>query len=224
MTTRQNWNSSEYVSTGTASSQWRRPEAPPPDWRGTNRLPYTGSATDSIPHISTKSNRKPPPDCHPGAAGAKDPDDQSRPLCACIVPQKRRGRKRKGAAYGEKISGGSRTIRKKTVTRKGTDYTYWKARYSCGFDPGTGKQIQRSITGKTQKEVAEKLREATAAIDAGTYTAPSKMTLGEWLDIWAADYLGGVKPSTVTAYALNIRRYIRPALGAVKLDTLNAHG
>lgn len=29
----------------------------------------------------------------------------------------------------------------------------WKARYTLGIDPGTGKQIQKSVYGKTQKEV-----------------------------------------------------------------------
>ena len=48
---------------------------------------------------------------------------------------------------------GSGTIRKKTVTRNGKEYTYWEARVTTGRDPGTGKQIQRSFTGKTQKEV-----------------------------------------------------------------------
>lgn len=118
---------------------------------------------------------------------------------------------------------GTGTIRKKTVTRAGREYTYWEARYTEGTDPGTGKQIQRSITGKTQKEVALKLKAATAAIDAGTYTAPSKMTVGEWLDIWAEEYLGGVKASTAFLYSEQIRLYIKPALGSIKLEALNAH-
>lgn len=73
---------------------------------------------------------------------------------------------------------GTGTIRKKTVTHNGKEYTFWEARYTAGRDPGTGKQIQRSITGKTQKEVAQKLKAATAAIDAGTYHEPSKITVG----------------------------------------------
>ncbi|WP_352408753.1 site-specific integrase, partial [Lawsonibacter hominis] len=92
-----------------------------------------------------------------------------------------------------------------------------------GRDPGTGKQIQRSITGKTQKEVAQKLKAATASIDQGTYTAPSKMTVGDWLDIWSSDYLGGVKPYTLRSYTNQIRNHIKPALGAVKLEALDAH-
>ena len=72
----------------------------------------------------------------------------------------------------KKNAAGCGTIRKKTVTKNGKDYTYWEARYTMGYDPGTGKQIQKSITGKTQSEVAKKLKEATAALDAGTYIAP----------------------------------------------------
>lgn len=122
-----------------------------------------------------------------------------------------------------KAAQGAGTIRKKTVTRNGKSYTYWEARYSVGTDPGTGKQIQRSISGKTQKEVSTKLKAATAAIDAGTYIAPNKMSVGEWLDIWTKDYLGGVKPRTVESYTQQIETHIRPALGAIKLELLNAH-
>lgn len=123
----------------------------------------------------------------------------------------------------KKAVSGTGTIRKKTVTRNGKEYTYWEARYTEGVDPGTGKQTQRSISGKTQKEVAKKLKEAVAALDAGTYTAPGKMTVGEWLDIWTRDYLGGVKPFTVRSYTDQIKNHIKPALGAVKLEALNTH-
>ena len=37
----------------------------------------------------------------------------------------------------------------------------WEGRYTAGIDPGTGKQIQKSIYGKTQKEVRERLRKIT---------------------------------------------------------------
>lgn len=115
---------------------------------------------------------------------------------------------------------GTGTIRKKTVTRNGKKYEYWEARYTEGADPGTGKQVQRSITGKTQKEVAQKLKAATAAIDNGTYTAPSKQTLGQWLDVWIETYCGSVKPRTLEIYKTDIRVHIKPALGAVRLEAL----
>lgn len=122
-----------------------------------------------------------------------------------------------------KSAAGTGTIRKKTITRNGKEYSYWEARYTEGRDNGTGKQIQRSITGKTQKEVAKKLKAATASIDEGTYTAPSKMTVGQWLDIWTAEYLGGVKPSTVTSYKATVKTHLKPGLGAVRLESLTAH-
>lgn len=115
---------------------------------------------------------------------------------------------------------GAGSIRKKTVTRSGKEYTYWEARYTSGRDPGTGKQVQRSITGKTQREVSEKLRAITASIDTGTYSEPSKLTLGAWLDIWLNDYLGDVKPHTVASYSGHVKNHIKPALGAVKLEAL----
>lgn len=118
---------------------------------------------------------------------------------------------------------GGGTIRKKTVTRNGKQYTYWEARVTTGRDPGTGKQLQRSFTGKTQKEVREKMQAAAVAINQGTYTAPQRMTIGQWLDVWASDYLGAVKPSTVRNYRDNIRLHIKPALGAVKLSELYVH-
>ena len=97
------------------------------------------------------------------------------------------------------------------------------ARYTEGFDPGTGKQIQRSISGKTQKEVAQKLKAAIAALDTGTYIAPCKMTVGEWMDAWSKQYLGGVKESTVAAYNATIRTHIKPGIGAVRIDALDTN-
>lgn len=121
----------------------------------------------------------------------------------------------------KKNAAGTGSIRKKTITKNGKTYTFWEARYSAGFDPGTGKQIQRSISGKTQKEVAQKLKAVTASIDAGTYTAPSRMTVGQWLDIWSTDYLGSIKPRTVESYLCQIKNHIRPNLGAIRLEALD---
>ena len=122
-----------------------------------------------------------------------------------------------------KSASGMGNIRKKTRTVNGKTYTYYEARYTEGFDPGTGKQIQRSISGKTQKEVAQKLKAALAALDSGTYIAPCKMTVGEWMDIWSKQYLGGVKESTVAAYNATIRTHIKPGVGAIRLDALDTH-
>ena len=119
-----------------------------------------------------------------------------------------------------RAANGSGSIRKREVTRNGKPYTYWEGRITVDIDPITGKQVQRTITGKTQKEVAQKMREIAVEVDQKTYKAPCKLTLGEWLDIWKAEYTGDVKPSTAYLYGRNIDQYIIPYLGAVKLEKL----
>ena len=122
-----------------------------------------------------------------------------------------------------RAANGNGTIRKKTITKNGTEYTYWEARCTVRYDPGTGKQRQKSITGKTQKEVAQKLKQMSLDVDNGTYQEPSKMTVGEWLDIWLETYLGGVRPYTVLNYTQHVNNHIKPALGKIRLDKLNTH-
>ena len=99
----------------------------------------------------------------------------------------------------------------------------WEARFVTGHDPATGKPIRKSVYGKTQKEVRQKLAQAVAAVDNKAYREPCKMTLGEWLDIWADTYLEGVKPRTVKIYKDDIRLHIKPYLAAVKLGELDTH-
>ena len=120
----------------------------------------------------------------------------------------------------KKTANGGGSIRKKTVMKNGKEYIYWEARVTVGADPMTGKQRQRSITGKTQQEVAQKLRQLTAEIDNGTYREPSKMTVGEWLNTWQEQYLNDLKPLTKEMYATAVRIHLKPALGMKKLDAL----
>ena len=78
-------------------------------------------------------------------------------------------------ASSKRAAHGSGTIRKKTVTRNGQDYTYWEARITTGYDTGTGRQKQRSVTGKTQKEVREKLQALAVEVNSGTYRDPGRV-------------------------------------------------
>ena len=123
----------------------------------------------------------------------------------------------------KRTTSGMGSIRKVTKLVKGKEYTYYEARYTEGFDPRTGKQIQRSISDKSKKVVAQKLKAALAAIDAGTYKAPCKMTVAQWLDIWVAEYLNSVKPLTKHNYNKQVQKHLKPALGAARLETLDTH-
>jgi len=99
----------------------------------------------------------------------------------------------------------------------------WEARYTTGRDPGTGKQVQKSVYGATQKEVLKRLQQVQTDMERGVFLEPSRMTVGQWLDVWQAEYLGGVKPNTAYDYGQIIKNHIVPALGAVKLQQLKPH-
>ena len=96
----------------------------------------------------------------------------------------------------------------------------WEARYTVGRDPGTGKQVQRSVYGATQQEVRKKLAQLTAALDNGDYFQPANMTLARWVEIWLQEYTSDKKYLTVKHYTAQCKAHIVPGLGAVKLAEL----
>ena len=115
------------------------------------------------------------------------------------------------------------SIRKRTQVKSGKTYTYYEGRCTVGFDPLTGKQIQKTITGKTEREVQQKLSKMRVDVDEGTYIEPSKQTLGEWLDMWLETYVAGsVKPYTEDSYRAVCENHIKPLLGNIKLAALSA--
>ena len=126
-------------------------------------------------------------------------------------------------ASGRKSVAGMGSIRKKEKVINGKAYTYYEARYTVGIDPGTGKQIQKSISGKTQREVTRRLKEITTSIDTGTYLPSCKLTVGEWLNTWISEYTADWKPLTVCNYSKQIKKHLIPRLGAAKLEDLDTH-
>ena len=97
----------------------------------------------------------------------------------------------------------------------------WEARYTLGINPGTGKQIQRSVYGKTQKEVRQKLTAILAEQDNGTYMDIPRIKTADWLNTWVTEYIGNVKPATLKNYQDHVRLNIIPYIGAVTLSKLN---
>ena len=128
-----------------------------------------------------------------------------------------------GNMTGKKSAAGMGSIRKKEKVINGKTYTYYEARYTVGIDLGTGKQIQKSISGKTQREVAKKLKEITSSIDAGLYLPSCKLTVEEWLTTWTAEYATDWKPLTKRNYEKQVKKHLIPHLGAAKLEQLDTH-
>jgi len=108
---------------------------------------------------------------------------------------------------------GTGSIRKRSDGR-------WEGTCCIGYDTKTGKLLRKSVYGKTQKDVRMALATITAEVDKGDYTAPTNMTLSQWLDIWIDEYTLNLKPSTKAAYKQHIRVHIKPYLGRKQLTQL----
>ena len=99
----------------------------------------------------------------------------------------------------------------------------WEARYTVGRDPGTGKQIRKSVYGKTQQEVRKKLASVISDLDDGTYKEPTKMTVKQWFEIWLSEYTINLKPLTLKAYKSNTNNHIIPKLGKTDISKITPH-
>lgn len=100
----------------------------------------------------------------------------------------------------------------------------WAGQVSIGYDPATGKPKRKSFYGKTRKEVADKIAQATQEVRNGTYVEPAQTTFGDWLDRWLAGYKKGqLRPSTYQSYEMLINVHIKPALGKIPMAKLQAN-
>jgi len=103
--------------------------------------------------------------------------------------------------------------------RKVSDKRY-QGRVTVGYDE-FGRQKVKSVYGKTQKEVRQKMTEIIQQVDSGNYTDPKKIKLSDWLDVWIAEYSNDKKYSTLKGYKAAIRNHIKPELGEYYLDELS---
>lgn len=90
----------------------------------------------------------------------------------------------------------------------------WEARYTAP----DGRQ--RSVYARTEREVTARLRAALHEIDSGAWREPSKMTVGEWLDIWLSDYQSHTSERTVNKYRCIVNKHFKPHIGRVKITAL----
>lgn len=121
---------------------------------------------------------------------------------------------RKMARKNSRREAGSGSITKRKDGR-------WQGQFVNGRDPKTGKLRRHTIYGKTQKEVAEKLRAATASVDRGTFQEPSRMTLEEYAAEYMAHCAPLLAPYTQKTYEIALRNHILPELGGVPLTKLD---
>lgn len=100
----------------------------------------------------------------------------------------------------------------------------WRLRAYVGRDPVTGNPIQKFETFRGSTTAARKALAALvtkAEKERSRFLEPSKATVGELLDAWLEHIeKRGRAPKTVYEYRRKIEGRIRPALGKVRIESL----
>lgn len=117
---------------------------------------------------------------------------------------------------GKRRANGEGSIRKRADGR-------WEARYTVGVDYSTGKSISKSVFGKSQAEVKEKLKTAIHENRGPAINHKGDYTVAEWMRLWFELYSKpNIRPSTVGNYTNIIENHIIPVIGRIKLKQLTA--
>lgn len=96
----------------------------------------------------------------------------------------------------------------------------WRGAVTLYCENGVPKR--KYVSGKTKRDVTEKVNKLLNDVKYNDYTEPSKITLYEWLSTWFDMYCRGeLKPTTLVNYETFIERHIKPTIGNVKLCDLN---
>jgi integrase len=86
-----------------------------------------------------------------------------------------------------------------------------------------GKRRQSKRSFRTKKQAQAALTDLLAAHQAGTFVAPNRMPLREFVDPWLAGLENqGRKPTTLRGYRVVLDAYVLPRLGDVALQELRA--
>ncbi len=95
----------------------------------------------------------------------------------------------------------------------------YMARYTV--QTATGPK-RKAIYAKTRQETSEKLNKALADRDGGLVFDAENLTVSEYLDRWLRDSVqGSVRASTYKSYGQQVKRYLKPSLGWMKLRKLS---
>ncbi len=94
----------------------------------------------------------------------------------------------------------------------------WRAMIDLGWHDG--KRVRRSVSGKTRREVVEKLTVIRRRMEAGLQPTSDRLTVGAYLDDWLDASRSTVRPSTWRRYAGMVRTHHAAHVGRVSLTKL----
>ena len=95
----------------------------------------------------------------------------------------------------------------------------WEAQVSIGYV--NGKRARKSVYGKTKAECRKKLIEVLHGQQNGLAPMDERTTLGTFLPRWLEAIAPSLRPHSRRFYGDQVRLHISPALGNVRLATLN---
>lgn len=95
----------------------------------------------------------------------------------------------------------------------------WSTRVNLPKGPD-GRRHQPRITGKTKREVEEKVSDLMSRHQRGLYVPDDKRTVGEYLTEWLASRQPHLAPSTFRNYGQTIKLHLIPGLGNIRLGQL----
>ena len=103
---------------------------------------------------------------------------------------------------------------------EGSVYRRGDGRVVGEYVDANGKR--RYVSGKTKLEVRAKLRKLLTDRDEGIAYDSENLTVGDYLDRWLEAVKGSVRDRTWERHEQVVRLHLKPAIGGVKLDRLNA--
>jgi integrase len=103
---------------------------------------------------------------------------------------------------------------KKFVGKRGIS---WRRVVDVGFDPITGKRIQRRVSAKTKRECDAAAIKLLADVENKLVTFDRNMTVSAFAEQWLESKAGHVRGSTHRRYADLMRLHVLPTIGRLKI-------
>ncbi len=110
------------------------------------------------------------------------------------------------------------------------DRRYWIERRpleacNCGGALEETKERRQKTEGgfRIKKDAEKALNKILEGLSQGTYVAPNKLTLGQYLrDMWLPSLANGnLRATTLASYEIHVVHHLTPKLGATPLQRLN---
>ncbi|MCP4384512.1 MAG: site-specific integrase [Hyphomicrobiales bacterium] len=113
--------------------------------------------------------------------------------------------------------------RRESRDRSGKKRTRWYVVVDAGRRADGKRRQKWHGSFKTRKEAEAARAKIVSDLNAGTYTEPTRITLGEYLtDTWLPSMQARVKPTTWDSYRRNLELHVLPRLSARPLQRLTA--